>query len=163
MPIKLNSFILPDSIIKKMKDKIEDARIKDVEVGFNLCAEDNELYDESHCVGTECEIEMPEKCSRGTKVGIFHTHSESLQPSMSDIAHAYKFGMNCIGTVETKKIRCHIRKDKTHNEKDRESIISNIVRFEDPLSYREDLESYRRWIRARNILQDKYLNFIDII
>lgn len=150
-----------------MKDKIEEAKIRDVEVGFNICAENGQLHDESHCVGTECEIEMPETCLKGTKVGIFHTHAESLEPSITDIFHSYAFGINCIGSIEKKKIRCHIRKDKIPNPKDMKVIESNILRFEEPLltfkGTEKDIENYRRWIRVRNDLKKDYLNTIDIV
>lgn len=79
MSKKLNSYILPDKLIKNMKDKIEEARIQDIEVGFNLCAEYNMLHDEFPCTGTECEIRLANKCLKGKNVGIFHTHAESLE------------------------------------------------------------------------------------
>lgn len=167
MSKKLNSFILPDNIIQKMKNKIEEARIKDVEVGFNLCTEDSKLHDEFHCTGSKCQITFPEKCIKGRKIGIFHTHLESLEPSMTDIYHAYEFGINCIGNIEQKKIRCHVRKDKIVREKNIQTIAYQITRFEEPLftfeSTEREIEKYQRYIRARNDLKKRYLDTIDIV
>lgn len=164
---KLNSFILPDSIIQKMKDKIQEAKIKDIEIGFNLCSDNSQLHDESLRTGTEYELRMPDTCSKGRKVGSFHTHVESTDPSIMDIYDTYRFGIGCIGSIEEKKIKCHIRKDKTPKQEDMEIIKSNITKFEEPLftlvNPEKAGENYLKWILTRSELKNRYLNTIDII
>ena len=167
MSTKLNSFILPDSVIQKMKRNVEDSRTKDIEVGFNLCAENGNLHDENPCVGTECSVDIPKGCTRGKHVGLFHTHSNtSSEPSIQDIANAYHIGINCIGSTEEKCIKCYIRKDATHARENLETIIAALVRYESPLHLskipEEDTKNYKKWINVRNDLKKHYLNTVEI-
>lgn len=163
---KLNSFILPNNIIQKMKDKIQEAKIKDIEIGFNLCSDNNQLHDESLRTATEYELRMPDTCSKGRKVGSFHTHVESTDPSITDIYSIYKSGMQCIGSTREKKIRCYIRKDKTPRQEDIEIIRSNMTKFEEPLftlvNPEKAGENYWKWILTRSELKNRYLDTIDI-
>lgn len=169
MPTKLNSFTLPDDVINKMKRNIEDSRIKDIEVGFNLCAKNNILHDENSCIGTECSVEIPKGCTRGEHVGLFHTHaSASSKPSIRDVANAYQMGINCIGSVEENSIKCYTRKDKTPNREDIENIIAAMISYEFPLllskiSPEEDIKNYQKWVKVRNDLNNQYLNTVDVI
>lgn len=167
MSTKLNSFILPDSVIQKMKRNVEDSRIKDIEVGFNLCAENGNLHDENPCVGIECAVDIPKGCTRGKYVGLFHTHPHnSSEPSIQDIANAYQIGINCIGSTEEKNIKCYIRKDTIHTRKDLENIIAALVRYESPLHLseipEEDKKDYQKWMKVRNDLKRHYLNTVEI-
>jgi hypothetical protein len=168
MSTKLNSFILPDSVIQKMKRKVEDSRLKDIEVGFNLCEENGILHDENPCTGTECAVDIPKGCTRGKHVGLFHTHSyTSSEPSIQDIANAYQFGINCVGSTEEKGIKCYVRKDKTYKIEDLKTIIAALVRYESPLHLseipEEDVKNYQKWIKVRNDLKKYYLHTIDIV
>lgn len=165
MPKKLNSFILSDSLIQKMKTGVEKAKTINKEVGFLLCSDNEELHDDSQCIGNECELAMPLTCSKGRKVGSFHAHTESTDPSIRDIYDTYKFGIGCIGSTEQKKIKCHIRKDKTPKPEDIEIIRSSIEKFEEPLFVRSEIDtkSYWEWIRIRGRLRRQYLDTVDIV
>lgn len=168
MPTKLNSFILPDNVIQKMKRKVEDSRIKDIEFGFNLCAENGNLHDENPCTGTACAVDIPKGCTRGKHVGLFHTHTHTnSEPSIQDIANAYLIGINCIGSTEEKSIKCHIRKDAIYTIENLETIVSSLIRYESPLHLseipEEDIKNYNAWIKVRNDLKKHYLNTVETI
>ena len=159
MTIKLNSFILPDSVIQKMKVKIEDSRFKNIEVGFNLCTENGTIHDESPCTGTECSIRIPKGCKRGKHVGLFHTHPHtSSEPSIHDIANAYYIGISCIGSTEEKDIKCYVRKDKNYTKEGLENIIATSIRYE---STSNIIQDHKKLIKVRNDLKNQYLNTID--
>jgi hypothetical protein len=152
-----------------MKRNVEDSRIKGIEIGFNLCANNQkQLHDENTCSGTECAVEVPKGCKKGDHVGIFHTHaSASSKPSIRDIANAYRIGMNCIGSAEEKIIKCYIRKHTTPTREGLENIIAAMIRYESPLflpkiSPEEDIKKYREWVKVRKDLKEHYLNTIDI-
>lgn len=167
MSRKLNSFNVPDSLLKKMKESIDLSRIKDIEIGFNLCEENDQLHDENYCTGAECSVDIPKGCSKGIHIGLFHTHSQTgSEPSIMDIANAYLIGMSCIGSTEEKSIKCHIRKDKNYTQKGLENIITAMIRFEQPLHLsefpEEDIKNYKRWIKVRNDIKKQYLKTIDI-
>ncbi len=189
MSTKLNSYTLPDSVIQKMKMYTIDSKDKDIETGFNLCA-DNEthdpnnkhktlnkhkiLHDEKHCSGSECTLDIPKGCEKGEHIGLFHTHvSASSKPSIQDIFNAYYFGINCIGSVDERNIKCYIRKDKIPTKENIESIKSSIIRYENPLlppassklstlTPEEDIENYKKWTKVRNDLTEHYLHKIEV-
>lgn len=170
MPTKLNSFILPDNVVQKMKRSVEYSRIKDVEVGFNLCTNNRQqLHDEKLCEGTECSVDIPKACNEGEHVGLFHTHPHSSsKPSIRDIANAYQFGIGCVGSVEENNIKCYVRKDKTPKREGLENIIAAMIRYESPLLLsnippEEDIENYRKWLKARKNLSEHYLHTVDVI
>lgn len=167
MPTRLNSFMLPDSVIQKMKRKVEDSRIKDIEVGFNLCTENGNLHDENPCTGTECAVDIPKGCTRGKHVGLFHTHPHmNSEPSIQDIANAYQIGINCIGSTEEKGIKCYVRKDAVSTMENLETIVTALIRYESPLHLselpEEDIKNYKAWIKVRNDLKKHYLNTVEI-
>lgn len=169
MPTKLNSFILPDNVIQKMKETVSHSRTKDIEVGFNLCTENGNLHDENQCIGTECSVYIPKGCTKGKHVGGFHTHPHSSsKPSIRDIANAYQNGMECIGSVEENGIKCYIRKDTTPAREGLKNIIAAMIRYENPLLLskippEEDIENYRKWLKVRKDLKEHYLNTVDVI
>jgi len=167
MSTKLNSFILPDNVIQKMKRKVEDSRIKDIEVGFNLCTENGNLHDENPCTGTTCAVDIPKGCAKGRHVGLFHTHTyTSSEPSIQDIANTYQIGINCIGSTKEKNIKCYVRKDAAPTRENLETIVSALIRYESPLHLseipEEDIKNYRKWIKVRNDLKRHYLNTVEI-
>ena len=163
MPVKLNNYILPDSIIQKMRDKVEYSRSDSVEAGFDFCTDNtknlhakniytrnrhtkdrhvknhnvknHQLHDENHCTGTQCMIETAKGCKQGNYVGGFHTHpNESSNPSIQDIAIAYLNGIECIGGTDDKNIKCYIRNDFVATEKNLDIIIDARTRYEDSLN-----------------------------
>lgn len=158
MPTKLNSFILPDSVLQEMKRKVEYSRIKDIEIGFNLCVENGNLHDENPCTGTACAVEIPKGCIIGRHVGIFHTHpSASSEPSIQDILNAYQMGMNCIGSVKEKSIKCYIRKDAVPIREDLETIL-HLSKIPE-----KDIRNYKALMKVTDDLKKHYLNTIEII
>lgn len=112
MPIKLNSFVLPDSTINEMENLSRKAHIAQNERGFNLCIDENNkiIRPGEVCEGEKCSMEISEfRCNKNEKiVGIFHTHRKSSNPSMPDLAVGYLVGTNCIGSPED--IKCFTRK-----------------------------------------------------
>ena len=184
MPKNLNSFILPDNVIQRMKVDIEDTKRLGVEIGFNLCTKDtsNELQDEKYCKGSSCKLTgwSPGCTSKGKHVGIFHTHTivpkKSMgesSPSMSDITTAYRYGVMCIGGAGDNKIACIIRKDKTADPKIIKSIRADVEMYEKPFRHvfhittRKGYEKYLSKLRdltyTREKLQEKLFNTIEIV
>ena len=184
MTTKLNSFILPDSVIQKMKKNVDYSRFENIEFGFNLCSDSNNLedqkgqegqkgqkllHDEKQCLGNECSIDIPKGCEKGDHVGLFHTHAgSSSKPSILDILNAYKLSINCIGSTEENNIKCYVRKDKTYKTEERDNIIAAMISYEHPLLLsnippEEDIENYRKWTKARKELTLQYLNTVEVI
>lgn len=173
MTTKLNSFILPDSVIQKMKKNVEYSRFENIEFGFNLCSDNQKdqkiLHDEKPCLGNECSVDIPKGCEKGEHVGIFHTHaSSSSKPSIRDILNAYKLSINCIGSTEEDSIKCYVRKDNTYKIEERDNIIAAMTIYESPLLSsnippEKDIENYRRWTKARKELTEHYLSTIEVI
>lgn len=113
MPIRLNSFILPDHIIKKMEDQIDKTRNTKIEHGFNICKYNDHIIDKDECTGSTCEIKIKEKCSNQDitpKVGDYHTHPRgSTKLSLPDMRSACHFDFKCIGSIYN-SIKCFVKK-----------------------------------------------------
>lgn len=183
MPTKLNSYILPDKIIQKMRYDIEETKKLGVEIGFNLCTKDTteELQDEKRCVGSSCMLKgwKPGCESKGKQVGIFHTHpiipkksSGYSSPSMSDLTGAYAYGIMCIGGAGDNKIQCSIRKDKEADVKTFLSIRADVEIYEKFLKrkhhittrkgYEAYMAKYRDAQYVKDKLHERLFNIIDI-
>ena len=183
MSTKLNSYILPNKVIQKMRSDIEDTKKIGLEIGFNLCTKDTteELQDERHCTGSSCKLTgwKPGCESKGKQVGVFHTHpvvpkisKGDSSPSMSDLIHAYQYGTICIGGAGDNKITCIVRKDKEANIKTIWSIRADVEIYEKPLQrkhhittikgYDAYMAKYREAQYVRNKLQERLFNTIDI-
>ena len=146
MPTRLNSVILPDDIIKKMKDKLEETRIKKIETGFSLCKEidKNVLKFGNECEGTECRITRPFQRCKGTDwyEGLYHTHPiEEARPSTADLYGLYLDGLGCIGSAKNNNIKCFIRKTSEMDER-----ILGVLEF----------EHYQMGLRAKEITDKEY-------
>lgn len=180
---RLNSYILPDKIIQKMKTHIEDTKKTGLEIGFNLCTIDTteELQDEKYCVGSSCSLKSwkPGCLSKGRHVGIFHTHpivpkisKGESSPSMTDLIGAYRYGIMCIGGAGDNKIQCSVRKDKGPDIQVIRSIIADVEIYEKPLkrkhhiTTRKGLEAHLSKHREAQYIKDKLherlFNIIDI-
>lgn len=173
MSTKLNSFILPDSVIQKMKKNVDNSRFENIEFGFNLCSDDQKgqkvLHDEKPCLGNECSVDIPIGCEKGEHVGLFHTHvTASSKPSIRDILNTYKMSINCIGSVEEDSIKCYVRKDKSYKIEERNNIIAAMMIYESPLLSsnippEKDIENYKKWTKARKELTQHYLSTVEVI
>lgn len=167
----INSFVLSNNIIKKMKDKIGESKKKRLELGFNLCTkgETKELQDASHCIGTACEIEIKRTCEgKGNYVGKYHTHpTTSSSPSIQDLAIAYKEGIICVGGSTDNKIKCYVRKEKIIFKPTLEFIQTTRDVYERPI--RKTKEDNRKkmllkeMVHARKFILDNHFHTIDII
>ena len=183
MPTKLNSYILPDKVIQKMRSDIEDTKKIGLEIGFNLCTKDTteELQDEKRCVGSSCSLIgwKPGCESKGKQVGIFHTHpmipkrsKGDSSPSMSDMIGAYQYGIMCIGGAGDNKIQCSVRKDKDADIKTIRSIRADVEMYEKPLKRKHHITTrkgydvymakYRDVQYTRNKLHERLFNIINI-
>lgn len=116
MSKKLNSFILPDDIIKKMNNKIRESQLKMVETGFSLCKEKDKdiLKFGNECEGDRCRIKKPSQMCAEKKdeyQGLYHTHTiGTTRPSIADLYLMYEDGLGCIGSVKENRIKCFVRK-----------------------------------------------------
>ena len=118
MAIKLNSFTLPDNVIRNMRDQLNKTIDKQEEYGLILCTEHdgNTIIDRQHCKGNECEIHISRKCGTKEKfIGSYHTHPYNPAiMSAGDMIRTCKDNVNCIGGAGDNRIRCFVRK-KTQN------------------------------------------------
>jgi len=183
MPTKLNSYILPDKVIQKMRSHLEDSKKIGLEIGFNICTKDTteELQDERYCVGSSCSLTgwKPGCESKGKHVGIFHTHpivpkisKGDSSPSMVDLIGAYRYGIMCIGGARDNKIQCSIRKDKEVDIKTIMSIRADVEKYEKPLKRRHHIttrKGYEAFMAKhrdaqyiRNKLHEKLFDIINI-
>lgn len=161
MTTKLNSFLLPDNVILEMKRRMKYSKRKDIEVAFNLCAENGNLHDEYPCCGTKCNVGTISKCDRGKFVGDFHTHVDGTsEPSLIDLAGAYYHGIMCIGNAKKKDIKCYIRKDKSPKIKELEDIVPAETIY--PSSFISEKEMVNR-IKLRDALKKHFFNIVEII
>lgn len=125
---QINSFILPDSIISNMKDKIKDTKKLKTELGFALCTEkdSNVVVKGSECTGTRCSIKSG-ICREGhIQLGDYHTHPRTA-PTMSinDMVTGCSEKMECIGSARYNNIICYIRKT------DESQCLKDTSPFED--------------------------------
>lgn len=153
--IKLNSFLIPRDVIKKMQSSIESSLFNDKEVGFNLCRNNNDLVDDMHRTGNG-EIQTIRRCTKGEYVGMFHTHTGKSDLSFRDIANIYNDEIGCVGSTLDGLIYCHIRKSGVET-KAKEKIVTEADRFQKKLlpdgSLRhEDKLEYDKTVKS---LQDK--------
>ncbi len=135
MPIKLNSFVLSDNIIKKMDIQLDKTRYIGIEHGFNLCKDNDNIIDKDECTGTTCEIKIMQECSNVTpKVGDFHTHPRGTpEMSIMDMKSACLLDFKCIGAATDNSIKCFIRKKVKYPEKCSEEMDA-IIKKRDVLA-----------------------------
>ena len=174
MTKKLNSFILPNDVIEKMKDKIRESEHTGKEHGFILCKKYNSdvLIDRAHCAGNECSIKIKRICRHDEDlIGDYHTHpGMSANPSLRDMITQYDIGLGCIGSVEDNEIKCFVRKDKMPDKSVIPSIKKIIETYEEPLERMtvEDIISGKgkhleeKLIRSAHYFRDHYFKEIVI-
>ncbi len=135
MSKKLNSFILPDDIIKDMKDRIKNTRKLGIELGFALCIDKNPNINHdknpninhdinhninhnkkiitkgSECTGEKCSIKAGVCNKNQLQIGNYHTHPRT-DPTMSitDMVTGCSESVQCIGSARSNSIVCFIRK-----------------------------------------------------
>jgi hypothetical protein len=129
---QVNSFILPDNIIKDMKDKIKETKKLKTEVGFALCTDKDYPKDNlqtigkgTECVGTKCSIKVGKCKEDQIYIGNYHTHPRA-HPTMSitDMVTGCSEEIECIGSAPFNTIRCFTRKTSESR------CIEEIVPFE---------------------------------
>ena len=79
MSVRLNSFTLPDNIIKKMEDQIDKTRNTKIEHGFNLCKHNGNIIDKDDCTGDICEIRLKKECT-----------DQDITPKVGDFSYSSK-------------------------------------------------------------------------
>lgn len=126
MPIQINSFILPDNIIKDMKDKIKETKKIKKELGFALCTKNNIIEKGSECVGTQCIIKVGKCRENQIYVGNYHTHPIGpASLSIADMATGCLEDIECVGSAPFKNIRCFTRKT------DKSQCYNEIIPYEE--------------------------------
>jgi hypothetical protein len=177
MPKNLNSFIISDKIIEIMKQELKKTEDIHKELGFNLCHIDgnNELKDDTHCIGTNCSIHFAKACKIGNKVGTYHTHTKSdSTPSLSDLWNGYFYGVECIGGTTDQKITCYVRKDKTRDPDINKVFAANADRFSSlkadkkhslttQRGYKIYMSKFRDLQYTKNFLEKKYFDAVSIL
>lgn len=142
MSIKLNSYILSDELIDKMKDRLNETRKNGLELGFNICKTNDTLISKDDCIGTTCQISIQKECSeqeKTPKVGDYHTHPHGPAfMSPTDTWKACGLDFRCVGSVNSGKINCFVRKKNTSTEDCRNGITGEFrgaIQFYRALSY----------------------------
>ena len=165
MSIRLNSYTLPDNIIRKMEDQIDKTRNTKMEHGFNLCKYNGSLIDKDECIGNTCEIKIESECSNQDvtpKVGDYHTHPRgSHNMSLEDMKTACHLDFKCIGSTDN-SIRCFIKKSVPYPE-GCSSEIENIIIKTEEISRETDILTRERSMletlkNMPNIDMSKYIN-----
>ena len=166
MSIRLNSFTLPDNIIKKMEDQIDKTRNTKIEHGFNLCKYNGNIIDKDECTGDACEIRIKTECSNQDitpKVGDYHTHPRG-SPNMSplDIKSACNFDFKCVGAIDN-SIKCFVRKDVPFPEGCSVEIENIIIGTEEISKETDMLKRERSTLKTlENIPNIDIDRFIDL-
>ena len=139
MSKQIKSFILPDHIIKDMKDKIRDTKKVKKELGFALCIREysneahniikknnNTIIKGSECTGTRCSIKAGTCDKDQIQIGSYHTHPGSA-PTMSitDMVTGCSKEVECIGSARFNNIICFARKT------DKSQCLKETSQFED--------------------------------
>lgn len=159
-----------------MKQKLKKTENIHRELGFNLChiEGNNELKDDTHCMGTECSLLLVNACKTGKKVGAFHTHpTGDSEPSLPDLWGGYYYGTECIGGTTDKKIVCYVRKDKERDPKINKIFAANTERFKSlsaekkhhitkQRGYQIHMSKYRDLQYTKDFLQKKYFDTVNI-
>ena len=161
MVTMLNSYLLPEDIVTKMKERIEETKKARVELGFGLCRlKSNIVRSGEECTGEKCMILVREICPQaGLYVGGFHTHpTASAKPSIADLLHAYRNDVECIGSVKEDKIQCYIRVEPKNPQTEEKFREAKIIEDREKTS-RED---YQEYIRIRDELLGKHFKEIEI-
>lgn len=114
MSKQLNSFVLPDDVIKDMKGKIKETHKVRMELGFGLCKDkdSNIIKKGTECIGTKCGIKVGKCLEEGqVHIGDYHTHPRS-HPTMSitDMVTGCLDDIECVGSVPFRNIKCFVRK-----------------------------------------------------
>ncbi len=165
MSIRLNSYVLPEDVVEKMRLKIEETRQKNIELGFGLCRMKyvNTLKPGEECSGNECSIKQMPECQTGLYVGGYHTHPVgTAEPSIADLKNAYINDVECVGSTKDNDIRCFVRigHRKPDDEKD---IISKYKEVEENLPKTITGEQYQIWKNARDEILNKHFQTVNVL
>jgi hypothetical protein len=113
MPKQIGSFILPDSIMSSMKDKIKETKKLKIELGFALCTEkdSNIISKGTDCTGTRCSIKAGICREGNTQIGNYHTHPRTdATMSITDMVTGCSENIQCIGSARLTNVVCFSRK-----------------------------------------------------
>ena len=155
MSTKLNSIILQNNIINKMKALLEETKNYRLEYGFDVCGKNNDLIIRNECRGTLCSINLPQLCEAEERlVGNFHTHPRG--PSImsdTDMYDACGLDFSCIGSsfFDQDRITCLVKKPDANTIDCQKDVIP------------EGKADTRRFISNYSRLRDKYFRKIDIL
>ena len=164
MVTTVNSFILSDDLVKKMRHKIEETREKKIELGFGLCriGRSNIIRPGGDCAGTECALTEPRECKVGSYIGGFHTHPRTgTKPSIADLIIAYDEGVECIGSVIEDDIKCVTRIGSLVPQV-REEISGALKDIEETLGETITKEELQKWEKIRDNILDRHFNVINV-
>ena len=164
MVIKLNSYILPENIVDKMKTKIEETREKKIELGFGLCRmrNTNIIRPGKDCTGTECALTQIKECPSGLYIGGYHTHPRTgTKPSIADLAVAYYDDVGCIGSVKENDIKCIVRTGPIIQQ-GKQEINDALENIEELLPAVVSKEEFQKWDNTRDDLINKYFKVVEV-
>ncbi len=165
MLIRLNSYLLTEPVIEKMRAKIQETKEKKLEVGFGLCrlGKSNIIKAGDTCIGTECELTRTKECNIGLYAGGYHTHPRSdTDPSIADLLNAYNDEIECIGSPVDSKIKCFVRVGPFVPQ-DKEKIVEASAQVEIPLERKLTHEDYQKWLKIRDDILSQHFKEIEVV
>ncbi len=104
---KINTFTLPENVIRLMKEQLIHSHKSNVEFGFAMCANKENIIEAKNIVKrTEKEIFIEDKCPSGFKsVGTYHTHPDTIsRANAGDLLNTCLHIADCIGGTEGNNI-----------------------------------------------------------
>lgn len=110
---KINEFVLQENIIDLMKEKLRDSRKTNIESGFPLCANKDNIIDVRNITKiTDKETFLSSDCPPGYKsVGHYHAHPDIISnASAEELLNACSHIGDCIGGDADNRIKCYTRK-----------------------------------------------------
>lgn len=127
--IKLNSYILPDSVKNDMRSTLDETQT--LEKGFGLCTKDNIIRRGKDFVGDSNRIRpnlLLGLCDKGEKfLGLYHTHPTSdSQPSAEDIHNCGKFRTMCTGGKSDGKVMCQTYKGEQISTREHAGMLYDL-------------------------------------
>lgn len=165
MTVKLNSLIVPDTVIKNMESKIRESQQKMTETGFSLCRGINKniIKIGYECEGDECGIRRFPFCreSMDEYLGFYHTHpTRTTMPSFPDLIEMYQDGLGCIGSVKEDKIKCYVRKSPNIDNIILQKIKHTQISVEKFQFGMPDFENIRK--NSIKNLTDEHFNMVHV-
>lgn len=161
----LNSYLLTEDAVGKMKNQLETSKKNKIEQGFDLCLKGQYIHDENICSGDECKIFRKQSCTKGKYLGGFHTHPEDDSDlSIRDMISIFrnKEHISCIGGDKDNKISCYIVKNIPKEEGALLHFWKNVYESDKVLEIGMSKDKYDQYTKIIKGLQTNYFHKVEL-